>query len=326
MPACAHTPTRPAEQGPPPQKEAKADRPDGTVSGPAGNGTPDQVLATAGKTGRPSEDALTQIRYAAPSSNRDLIPRPLPLTDPSTPPRDPSPTPDGPAAAPSVEVKIKAAEEPPLVAALRCYLDKRPAEALAWLQRYDKGNQDLLVTLLPLVARLSEGSLQRADQREVGAFVSQLEGAEASLRHHANLKINKFCFCERIKRFGAYKEFEEGHEFRPGDRVNVYLELENFSTTVHGKYYRVSLSSEGEIRRFNRDPIWKLNFNDADQAQISLTRLHDFFYAYSFVIPPLATGHYTLWLRLTDVPTKRTVEHTLDFHIAPARGLTKGTS
>src|SRR5262249_13029809 len=44
---------------------------------------------------------------------------------------------------PEPEVRAKPAEEP-LLAALRCVLDKRPAEALEWLQRYDKPNQDLL--------------------------------------------------------------------------------------------------------------------------------------------------------------------------------------
>jgi hypothetical protein len=209
-------------------------------------------------------------------------------------------------------------EEPPLVAALRCYLEKRPAEALAWLQRYDKGNQDLLLTLLPLVARLTEGSLQRADPREVGAFVSQLDGAATSLRPHAALKINKIHFCKWINRFGMYWEFEEGHNFRPGDRIDVYLELENFSAVAYGKGYRVSLSSEGEIRRFSREPIWPLHFKD--DPQLSRSRLHDFFYRYTFILPPLPPGSYTLWLRLTDVPTKRTVERTLDFHVAPARG------
>ena len=49
------------------------------------------------------------------------------------------------------EIRAKQPLEPPLVSALRCFMDKRPTEAADYLRGYDKASQDLLLCMLPLM-------------------------------------------------------------------------------------------------------------------------------------------------------------------------------
>src|SRR5262249_13919349 len=56
--------------------------------------------------------------------------------------------------------------DPPLVEALRLFLKGQAAEALNRLPNCDKTNQELLILLLPLVARLSETSLDHLSPKD----------------------------------------------------------------------------------------------------------------------------------------------------------------
>src|SRR5205807_2620336 len=80
-----------------------------------------------------------------------------------------------PSPAPLPELAAKPLDDPPLVAALRCYLDRRPGDAIKWLERYERPNQDLLVGLLPLAARLTEGNLEKATPEEAAAMLATLD-------------------------------------------------------------------------------------------------------------------------------------------------------
>src|SRR5262249_23123041 len=121
------------------------------------------------------------------------------------------------------DTKAKAAEDPPLVEALRCFLDKRPAEAVALLGRYDKSIQGLLLYLLPLAVRLTEGDWQKYDSRQAGVVLAQLDHVTdqmtAQLRPRAELSIKKMCFCSHIAGYGKYEPMPDSHGYRPGELV-----------------------------------------------------------------------------------------------------------
>jgi hypothetical protein len=76
-----------------------------------------------------------------------------------------------------------------------------------------------------------------------------------------------------------------------------------------------------EIREFDGRIVWHLGFDDREHPDLSQTQRHDFFNNYSFHVPRIPPGLYTLWLQVMDVPTGRSAEHTLDFRVVPARGL-----
>jgi hypothetical protein len=216
---------------------------------------------------------------------------------------------------------------------LRCYLNKKPTEAIIWLDRYERLNQDFLLCLLPLAARLSDGGLQKADSRDLANVLVQLDRLANLIRPAAQLMIDKMCFCSKIDRFGVYHPLDEDHLFQPDELTQVYVELRNFSSLpAKGKDvdqpYAVQLKFCAEIKKFQpltgdpgnkeKDESWTSDVQTLqDRSQTPRT---DFFINYPLVIPKFPPGHYILRLAVTDIPTGRKAEKTLDLRIIAARG------
>jgi hypothetical protein len=194
------------------------------------------------------------------------------------------------------------------------------------LKRYDKTSQDLLLCMLPLAARLGEGSLQRATPREMSNTVSELNRVADTLAPRAELVIDKMCFCRFLKdsdkfgMFGVYEPLEEDHPFYPGERKRLYIELRNFTNERVSNGYQIRLKSHMQIRDYRGAIAWELGFPEL-RADITKSPRHDFCDQFGFVVQPnkVPPGRYTLWLRVTDVPTGRTAARSLDFLVVPAR-------
>jgi hypothetical protein len=219
----------------------------------------------------------------------------------------------------------KPAPDPPLVWAMRCFMDKRPVEAMEALKRYDKTSQDLLLCMLPLAARLSEGGLQKATPRDMSNIVSELNRVADTLAPRAELVIDKMCFCrfldsDKFGMFGVYEPLEEDHPFHAGERKRLYIELRNFTNERVSNGYQIRLKSHMEIRDYAGSIAWELGFPEL-RPDITKSPRHDFCDQFGFVVPPnkVPPGRYTLWLRVTDLPTGRTAARSLDFLVVPAR-------
>jgi hypothetical protein len=249
----------------------------------------------------------------------ELTVRPVNLSESPAPSREAVQVVSRQTPAPLPEVHAKPLDDPPLVAALRCYLNRRPGEAIKWLDRYEKPNQELLLVLLPLAARMTEGSVDKADPQEVAALLNQLDGLTAPLRRRAPLEITRACFCKWIDRFGSYEPFPTNYAFRPGEEVNVYVEILNFSTELRGQVYTTRLATSLEIRDYYDNRKWPEpgGKDDGPVTKMSASRseLHDFYNLCSFQIPRLAHGDYKLCINVTDLPTGRTARYELDFRI-----------
>jgi hypothetical protein len=261
---------------------------------------------------------VEQARYpAAAPAKHNIVAQPA--TE-SAPAQDETPEPVANSGIP--EIKVRPPMDPALVAALRCYLNKRPAEALGWLEHYDQQSQDFLLALLPLAAQLTEGKLSGTDPREAAALLAQMERVAGILRPLAPLRIDNLCFCPRdhVPKFGVYRRLSEDVPFRPGQTAKVYFELQNFSCERHGQIYGIRLATRLEIREFNGTSKWHHDFPDEYQSELLQSPCHDFFNTYTFPIPKqLGPGMYTFALRVTDRPTGRTAEQTLDFRVVPNR-------
>lgn len=221
-----------------------------------------------------------------------------------------------------VVLAVKAPEDPPLVAALRSCLEKKPAEAVAQLAAYDKANQEVLLCLLPLAARLSELSLDHARPDDVDAILDQMDSSMVPLRSRAGLTIEKMAFCRRIDAFGVYQPLPREHRFRPAEVAQLYIELRNFATRdkAPSGTHVISLASSGEIRDA-RGKRYPLSF-DRKGPDESRTSRHDYFESYRFCIPNLAPGVYTLCIEVVDLGTEppRKAERTLDFCVTNLPG------
>jgi hypothetical protein len=267
------------------------------------------------------EPMAEAAHYPALVTDPDIIP---PVAEPSAAPTVKPPIEQNWEPRSQPESKAKNAEDPALLEAFRCFLNKQPDEAVRWLARYDRQSQELLLCLLPLAVRLSEGGWERCDPREASNVVQQLDRVTdlvaAPLRCRAPLRIQKMCFCKDkdIEGFGKYLPIPDSPAFQPGDFARVYVELQNLRDQPQGKAYSIHLASSVEIRDFNGRVDWSLTLPDRG-PDLSYTQRHDFYHTYTFRVPrSLPPGLYTLLLKITDVSTGRTAAQTLDFRVGVA--------
>lgn len=212
----------------------------------------------------------------------------------------------------------------PLVEALRCVLDDRPEEALRYVQAYDADTQDLLLRLLPTVGVFSRKKVSELSRDEAEKISEQFVAMQAVLRPRTELVIARACFCEWAKSYGMYKPLSADHAFlastpqRPGELVQLYVELKNFFSDARQGYHETCLSSTVEIRDSKGTALWSHRFDDDKHPLRSRTALNDYFNNYSFTMPPLAPGTYTLTIAVADQTRpdqRRVASKSIEFRV-----------
>lgn len=295
------------------------------------------------------------IERQEPTSVPPRVPGAAPSTDPEPQTEPPAPTPPRPTSmsplrtaedrpgpfskdqpelpelSPPVTTQVNkpvSEKNDPLQGALQCILENRPHEALNHLKNYDATTQDFFQRLLPALAQVAQKPLEKMNPEEVAVIHEQIDGLLHTLLPRAELVIHKMCFCESVKAFGVYRPLPEGHVFqagcphRPGDLVQVYVELRNICSECRDKYHETRLSSYVEVRD-PRDPkgpaLWKHRFDDSKQPLRSLARLHDYYNNYTFFVPHIPPGSYILTIQVTDQTREgepRVARKAIDFKVA----------
>lgn len=302
--ACAHTAGN--RNGPDPAPEVAPSPPDAAV--------PDS------SSGQPILDQCAQQSPAESTAQRpriDILPQ-VPPDVPSTLPAPP--VEDQRTEVPTTAPEAPTAKETGLLAALRCFMNQRPVEALAHLKQYDSDSQSLLLCLMPLVVRLTESRLAEVKGKELALVIDQIDNTLDPLRARANLTIDQMCFCRSFQAFGVYDLLRDDHRFQPGEFVHVYVEIRNFASQkrslAHGGLsYEVELASKVEIRDAAGKTIWSRDIS-RNGPNCSQSPRRDYFEGYDFALPELAQGLYTLHVHIVDVATQRKASRSLDFHVA----------
>ncbi|HEX5269513.1 MAG TPA: hypothetical protein VFW33_03450 [Gemmataceae bacterium] len=243
-----------------------------------------------------------------PPPKKEETPAPLPPLSPAaaTPPGTARPA---ASIAPAPQERRKPAADEPLVVALRAYLQKRPADALDALRRYEKANQDMLLVALPFAARLTEGDIDKVSPREAAELADLMQGVEERLRQRAALRVEKMLFCRQIDDFGEYvpreavngmATFEGGAGDQPGETIRVYVELRNVSSRQRGDSYETRLTGGVELLDFDGRSVYLYDFKP-EQHRGQSPR-HDFFVNCYFSVPRnIPPGRYTLRVEVRDI-------------------------
>src|SRR5207244_7537693 len=93
-------------------------------------------------------------------------------------------------------------------------------------------------------------------------MVEELGSILAKLRAKAELAIDAMCFINAWHSYGDYDPVENP-QFRPGDRVSVYIQVRNFSTDEGGSgpaHYCTRLEGQAEIRDYAGHKIMDLPY------------------------------------------------------------------
>jgi hypothetical protein len=250
----------------------------------------------------PAPDALV----AEPVSQAHFPDAPLPAgpapsVKPDTPPAPPAPLtePNPPV------VQAEKATESPLLTAFRSLLANRSAEAVEQLQTYDAPSREMLMTLLPLAARVGDGGLEHSTPQEAAVLLEQLRTLEGVLKPRAALALDQVRFCRKVNGFGHYEPWPDDHVFQAGtadqrgERMQVYVEVRNFASRLNGTVYETSLGGVVEVRDSDNRVVSRRDF--PPRVDRSLTPRTDRFLNFHFYLPaPLPEGRYTLKVLVKD--------------------------
>jgi hypothetical protein len=229
----------------------------------------------------------------------------LPAEPPQPPPQPTPPT------APPV---ARAAADSPLLLAVRAFQANRPHEAVEHLKAYDPMTQQVLLSLMPAMVRLTEGKIQHMKPEEMDAVLEQLGKASPILRPRASLQATNVRLCREVHTFAHVEGYAPTHVFRPGDVVHLYMELANFTSVPDGRGgYTIELSSNLELRDGADAVAWRADPKDVPD-RVS-TPPQDYYRAFRLTVPNVPPGAYKLVVKTTDRPTGREVRKTVAMRV-----------
>lgn len=208
----------------------------------------------------------------------------------------------------------------PLVAALEMYLKDQPAEAMRQLQIYRPADQEMLLRLMPLMARVASGGLlsEQLTAPEKEALIHTLQTMQADLEAASPLLIKNEGFSRRVRGFGQVERLP-GNQFRPGDRVLIYAEIHHLADRKWKDQYVSRLGGVLEIHGPDCKVLRTQMVPTVVDASESPRRDH--YIVIHFPVPhDLPPGSYTLRVRIIDQDTYREAEKFLPFRVLATSG------
>jgi hypothetical protein len=206
-------------------------------------------------------------------------------------------------------VGLPKAEPPkdPFVVALECMLQNRHQEALTHLHAYDPETRELLLRLLSTLSLFSKKKVVELTPAEIAVFEDSLAAIRNVVLPHAELGISKLVFCESIKGYAFYKPLPESHLFlaargdRPGELVQLYVEMKNLNSRPANGLYETDLASTVEVFDEAGQRRWVHRFRPDELTLVSRLRLGNYYHNFSFFLPSCLTpGKYHLTVTLID--------------------------
>lgn len=262
--------------------------------------------------------ASAQEKPLIPPGAQVLVLQPNNVPEPVQPAtHDEMPAPPSPAAPEELRM-VTGQGRAAVVEALRAYQEKSPADAERLLASLDPVNQELLKKLLPLAVRLGG---QPADPGELAEVADQMQTAMACLRTKAALRFEKLSYCRapaKSARYGVYQPLPNDTTFRQGETVEVYMELKNFSCESKDQVYATHLTTVLEIVDDQGEVASRFEF-ERDKPEAGNAPRVDYFHICRFPVQGLATGHYTLRVRVTDIPTGKFAQRELPLKVESPR-------
>jgi hypothetical protein len=221
--------------------------------------------------------------------------------------------------------------DPPLVNALRAFLDNDPSRAVEILKSLDKANQEFVLGVMPALVRGAQMNMAQADPGDVAIIAEQMHAAAEVLEPRAALRVDKLTFCRRVAGFGRYDPWPVGQAFQPNDLAELYLELRHLmcqpiTGNASGDTYVTRLVSSLEIRDASgrlvdqTDPAdWHRRVPVArfERTDYSRSPVRDYFLKYRFPMPT-TPGTYTVVVEVRDPAGSRTARsQPLEFRVGP---------
>jgi hypothetical protein len=149
--------------------------------------------------------------------------------------------------------------------------------------------------------------------RQAGEAQRHLSDAVVRLRETAPLLVRNLSFVTDVQSYGSFKPFDK-YDFRAGQRVLLYAEVENFKIKESNRGYHTAMQSSYRILDARGQRIAEHDFGTNEEHCQNPRR--DFFIGYEFAMPKdIPAGRYTLQLTVTDLNGDKIGQSSVDFTI-----------
>ena len=135
-------------------------------------------------------------------------------------------------------------------------------------------------------------------RRRTSEAALHLREAAVKLGELANLTVRNLTLCSEVKGFGNYKPLTK-YDVRPGQRLLLYAEIDNFRSESHEDDYRTVVQGSYQLLDAHGERVAAEDFSASED--ICSSRRHDLFVTYHVSLPTrLPPGSYTLQLMIED--------------------------
>ena len=173
--------------------------------------------------------------------------------------------------------------------------------------------QDYWAKQLFAVSTFLDSERQPDDKRRAAGSLIQLDQARAKLSELATLQVRNLTFVDSVEGFGVY-EPREKTEFRPGDQVTLYTEVDNFRSESTKEGYRTVLGTSYEVVDDRGQRVDSAQFPDVED--VCRNHRHDFHMQYGVALPTrIYAGEYQIKITITDHLSHKISQASVPFTI-----------
>ena len=212
----------------------------------------------------------------------------------------------------------------PAVLAFKQILENKPEEASKTLKNGPAPNPEMVEFLLTAAGLILKNDV--LNTKEASQALDMVGKAQEKLRTQAALNLENLQFCKDIHGFGSFDPltsspgFQQGKGTQPGEKIMVYVEVENVHCSKDNGVYESMLSSNLEIHDSNGKI---LNMAFPPRIDRSRAQRSDYHLTFQFRVPPkLQPGLYTLWVSVEETAISgqvpRSCKKSIDFKVIPS--------
>ena len=201
---------------------------------------------------------------------------------------------------------------------LLCLAAQRRDEALRPIPTLDSDMTEFWSKEVFGLAALLDTEMISDPAHRLSEAKGHFEEAVNRLGESAPLVVRNLAFISKVVSYGVYTTFDS-YEFTPGQRVGLYVEIENFTSKEGPQGFHTSLKSSYQIldNRGQRVAVEEFVPNQENCRN----RRRDYFIFYEFSMPErIYSGEYTLQLTVTDVNSQKVGQSQVRFYIKDERG------
>ena len=189
----------------------------------------------------------------------------------------------------------------------------RDAEAFQPIPGATAAQHDYWVSQLFALQTYLDASTQPSDKERAAAALLHLDEARARLAELATLRVKNLTLVHSVDGYGSYKR-DDRTQFRPGEQVTLYAELENFRSDSTETGYATSLGTSYEVVDQTGRRVDGGQFPDVED--LCQNRRRDFHLQYSVPLPVrIYPGTYHIKLVITDHLSNKIGQAMLPFEI-----------